>query len=120
MTCKLRRIPGLSILIILIALAFSPVLAQVPLYSYAAKWSVDKPTGVAVNESGYIYVTSASGISGTHRIYVLSPGLTQINSWSGLSDPRHVRVNRTGAVYIAEGDAKRINCLLYTSDAADE
>jgi streptogramin lyase len=72
---------------------------------------LDKPTGVAVDVLGYVYVADTYN----HRIRKFAPNGEPVNTWGTQGDgdgqfrfPRDVAVDRVGNVYVVDKDNHRV------------
>jgi sugar lactone lactonase YvrE len=92
------------------------------LYNFRFKWGssgsgngqFNRPYGIAINESGFVYVTDQTA-DHIDRVQVFSPKGIFVNKWStgGYSSPWGIAINKSGYVYVAEMGNKRIS--IYTA-----
>ena len=66
-------------------------------------YGLNDPQCVAVNNSGYVYLTDSN--SGAGLVYVFAPDGTLLTQILGLQGPKGIAVNNTGYVYVADNTA---------------
>ncbi len=69
-----------------------------------------RPTDVAINASGHVYVTDARSIQ------VFSPAGQFIRNWTTPGSPRGIAVNSTGHVYVIDDSMNRVYVYNATGD----
>ncbi len=80
--------------------------------TFHQSWSTAWPFDIAINSTGYVYVTD---ISPNNRVNLFTSNGTSVTNWGGIGtgdgqfdNPRGIAINSTGYVYVSDSNNDRV------------